>query len=117
MSGWTVGHPSPIWYTLGPSHFLMTSMPTTTYRPFMHEVSTEGPLIIPSIYGTQHSYAHSSLRMHDGNQECKDRNQPKAKKRSNRDHNPTWKLNQEGIQSVTVDHPDVAQILTGICID
>ncbi|MBA0781884.1 hypothetical protein Gotri_002765 [Gossypium trilobum] len=138
---WTVGHPSLMWYMPGPSHFPITLIPMMTYRPSMYEVSMGGPLIIPSVYGTQHSYAHSSLvtqtprgscsikvghlpnhlfidqGMHDGNQECKDRNRPKVKKRSNRDHNPAQKLIQEGIQSVTVNHPDAAQISIGICID
>ncbi|MBA0632131.1 hypothetical protein Godav_000930 [Gossypium davidsonii] len=34
-SGWTVGHPSLMFYTLGPFHFPMTltSPPLTMYRP------------------------------------------------------------------------------------
>ncbi|MBA0816165.1 hypothetical protein Gohar_000858, partial [Gossypium harknessii] len=59
MLGWTVGHPSLMFYTPGPFHFPMTPMPTTTYRPSMHEAPNESPLIIPSIYRTQYSYAHS----------------------------------------------------------
>ncbi|KAH1107970.1 hypothetical protein J1N35_011738 [Gossypium stocksii] len=59
MPSWTVGHPSPMFYTSKPSTFLITPMPTTMYRPFMYQASTESPLVIPSMYGTQHSYAHS----------------------------------------------------------
>ncbi|MBA0881747.1 hypothetical protein Goshw_011178, partial [Gossypium schwendimanii] len=61
MLGWTVGHPSLMFYTPGQFHFPMTPMPTTTYRPSMHEAPKESPLIIPSIYRTQYSYAHSSF--------------------------------------------------------
>ncbi|MBA0753523.1 hypothetical protein Gogos_000020, partial [Gossypium gossypioides] len=58
-SGWTVGHPSAMWYTPEPSHFLMTVVPTAMYRSSMHEALMESTLAITSTYGTQHSYAHS----------------------------------------------------------
>ncbi|MBA0815728.1 hypothetical protein Gohar_000479, partial [Gossypium harknessii] len=61
MSGWTVGHPSPMWHTPEPSHFLMMLMLMIMYRPSMHEAPTESPLVIPLVYGTQHSCAHSSF--------------------------------------------------------
>ncbi|MFQ6630513.1 hypothetical protein Gotur_008490 [Gossypium turneri] len=52
---WTVGHPSAMWYTPKPSHFLMTVVPTVMYRSSMHEALMESPLAITSTYGTQHS--------------------------------------------------------------
>ncbi|MBA0683857.1 hypothetical protein Goari_025484 [Gossypium aridum] len=142
-TGWSVIHLSPMYYTFMPSTPSTMMMLTTMYRLSMFQAPTESPLIIPSVYGTQHSYAHSPFvrqtplgslfyqvglssqpsiprpddaqwqpRMH-GSQLTK------GKKRSYRDHNPNdhnpaQRLNQEGIQSATIDHPDVAQILTDI---
>ncbi|MBA0756144.1 hypothetical protein Gogos_021343 [Gossypium gossypioides] len=57
---WTVGHPSSMWYTSGPSYFSMTVMSMMMYSLSMHEAPTESPLVIQSAYGTQHSYTHSS---------------------------------------------------------
>ncbi|KAH1074292.1 hypothetical protein J1N35_026620 [Gossypium stocksii] len=59
MGGWTVGHPSLIWYTPGPSHFSMVTTHTTMYRPSKYEALMGSPLVIPLTYGTQHSYAYS----------------------------------------------------------
>ncbi|MFQ6632411.1 hypothetical protein Gotur_009286 [Gossypium turneri] len=61
MPGWTVRHPSPMFYTPGPSTFPMTSTPTTMYKPFMYQTLMESPLVIPSMYEAQHSYAYSSF--------------------------------------------------------
>lgn len=58
MSGWIVGHPSPMWHMLGSSHFPMMSTPTMMYKPFTYQAPTENLLIIPSVYGTQHSHHH-----------------------------------------------------------
>ncbi|MBA0736848.1 hypothetical protein Gogos_010338 [Gossypium gossypioides] len=46
--------PSPMYYTPMPSTFPMTTM----YRLSMFQASNESPLIMPSVYGTQHSYTH-----------------------------------------------------------
>ncbi|KAH1108198.1 hypothetical protein J1N35_011966 [Gossypium stocksii] len=55
-------------------------------------------------------------RMHDGNQECKDCNRRRRRKEATEITAPR-KVNEEGIQRAIVDHPDGAQILTGIWID
>ncbi|MBA0767340.1 hypothetical protein Gotri_016235 [Gossypium trilobum] len=58
-TGWSVIHLSPMYYTLMPSTPTTMTMLTTMYRLFMFQVPTESPLVIPSVYETQHSYAHS----------------------------------------------------------
>ncbi|MBA0856663.1 hypothetical protein Goshw_001304 [Gossypium schwendimanii] len=58
-SRWSVIHLSPMYYTLMPSTPSTMTMLTTMYRLSMFQAPTESPLIIPSVYGTQHSYAHS----------------------------------------------------------
>ncbi|KAH1063128.1 hypothetical protein J1N35_028115 [Gossypium stocksii] len=35
--GWTIDHPSSMWYIPEPSHFSIIAMPATMYRPSMHE--------------------------------------------------------------------------------
>ncbi|KAK5776770.1 hypothetical protein PVK06_044734 [Gossypium arboreum] len=57
--GWIVGHRSLIWYTPRSSHFSMAVTHTTMYKPSKYEAQIRSPLIIPSTYGIQHSYAHS----------------------------------------------------------
>ncbi|KAK5794402.1 hypothetical protein PVK06_035626 [Gossypium arboreum] len=95
MLGWIVGHPFPMFYTLGPSHLLMMPMPTMTYRPSMHKAPTTGGCTMATM----------NVRI------AIDRRQRRGVNKT------TTPLNQEGIQSVTVDHLDLAQILTGISID
>ncbi|KAK5775155.1 hypothetical protein PVK06_043024 [Gossypium arboreum] len=83
-------------------------MPTTMYRSSMFQAPTNSPLVIPLVYETQHNYAYSQFmtvydantswifvlpRMQDVNRERTDRNRSKAKMRSYRDHNPTWRKN------------------------
>ncbi|MBA0854117.1 hypothetical protein Goshw_026211 [Gossypium schwendimanii] len=48
-----------MFYMFGLSTFPM--MQTVMYRPSMYQAPTETPLVILSMYGTQHSYAHSSF--------------------------------------------------------
>ncbi|MBA0852563.1 hypothetical protein Goshw_006953 [Gossypium schwendimanii] len=49
-----LGASSPMYYTPMPSTFPTT----TTYRLSMFQASNESLLIMPSVYGTQHSYTH-----------------------------------------------------------
>ncbi|KAK5811518.1 hypothetical protein PVK06_026856 [Gossypium arboreum] len=100
MSGWTVGHPSQMFYMSEPSHSPMTLMLTMMYRPFMYQALMESPLVIPSVYGTQHSYAHLPFVMqiplgslfYQGEEEEQSRPQlrPEAEPR----RNPARKLRQ-----------------------
>ncbi|MBA0656512.1 hypothetical protein Goklo_008859 [Gossypium klotzschianum] len=57
--GWTVGHPSLIWYMPRPYHFSMATTHMMMYWPSKYEALMGSPLVIPSTYGTQHSYTHS----------------------------------------------------------
>ncbi|KAH1121402.1 hypothetical protein J1N35_004562 [Gossypium stocksii] len=47
------GAPSLMYYMPMPSIF-----PTITYRPFMFQALIESPLVMSSVYETQHSYTH-----------------------------------------------------------
>ncbi|MBA0755547.1 hypothetical protein Gogos_022250 [Gossypium gossypioides] len=93
MSGWTIGHPSPMRYTPGPSHFLMMVMHTTMYRPSIHEAQIRSPLVghLPNHLGID--------------RRCNDLHRLKANPDN---HNLGWKLNLKRIQRVTIDHPDMA---------
>ncbi|MBA0749174.1 hypothetical protein Gogos_003132, partial [Gossypium gossypioides] len=132
---------SPIYYTSMPSTFSTKMMPTITYRSSIFRALTKSPFIMPLVYRTQHSYNHASFvlqtpprslfyqggssfhhlfqdrMVHNGNQEALNCNQLKANEMRDRDYNLNRRLNQEGIRCTTVDHPDVAQILTGIWTD
>ncbi|PPR93168.1 hypothetical protein GOBAR_AA27502 [Gossypium barbadense] len=61
MSGWNVMHLSPMYYMLMPSAPLPTKMPMMMYKLSMSQAPMESPLIIPSVYKTQHSYVHLSF--------------------------------------------------------
>ncbi|MBA0796213.1 hypothetical protein Gohar_006999 [Gossypium harknessii] len=52
MPSFIFGASSPMYYTTMPSTFSTT----TTYRLSMFQASNESPLIMPSVYGTLHSY-------------------------------------------------------------
>ncbi|MFQ6659192.1 hypothetical protein Gotur_028179 [Gossypium turneri] len=95
-----IGHSSSMWYTPESSHFPMTVTSTMMYRSSMHEAPTESAIIIPSAYRTPHSYDHS-LWVTSTSIEGEPQ-QPQ----------PRLELNLKGIQRITVDHPDVAQVLT-----
>lgn len=56
MLGLVFGPLSSTYYTLIPSIFPTTMMPTTTYRLFMIWAPTERSVIMPLVYGTQYSY-------------------------------------------------------------
>ncbi|MBA0765862.1 hypothetical protein Gotri_014979 [Gossypium trilobum] len=55
MPGWTFRHLSPMYYMPIPSTFLMTTIPTTTYRPSLFQELTESPLVILLVYRTKPS--------------------------------------------------------------
>lgn len=58
MTSFVFGPLSPMYNAPMPSTFF-----TVTYEPSMFRASTESLIVMPSMYGTQHSYTHSSFVM------------------------------------------------------
>ncbi|MBA0724701.1 hypothetical protein Golax_021374, partial [Gossypium laxum] len=115
-SGFVFKPPSMVYYTSMPSTFSTKMMLTMTYRSSIFRASTKSPFIMPSV-DNHPNHQFLDRMVHNGNREALHCNQLKAKKMRGKDHNLNRRLNQERIRCATVDHPDVAQILTDIWTD
>ncbi|MBA0664050.1 hypothetical protein Goklo_004125 [Gossypium klotzschianum] len=115
MLGFVFGPPSMVYYTSMPFTFSTKMMPTMTYRSSIFRAPTRNDCTTKVDNHPNHQFLDRMV--HNGNREAINCSQLKAKKMRGRDHNLNRRLNQEGIRCATVNHPDVAQILTDIWTD